>query len=103
MYLYQNLGDADFFPNGYFPLQPGCSTSICSHHRSIEYYAESVYPGREKNFIATRCSSKEALKNNMCSENRQVPMGHDTPSTTQGIYFLTTKRESPFGENNYFK
>ncbi|XP_011185243.1 vitellogenin-1-like [Zeugodacus cucurbitae] len=42
------LGDVDFYPGGLDPLPKGCLTVLCAHARSWEYYAESVYPGNER-------------------------------------------------------
>lgn len=79
-----------------YALQPGCWTIVCAHSRSYEYYAETVRPGNENNFIATRCNSFSSFKNGKCS-GRPIPMGINTPPTARGSYYLHTNKKSPFG------
>lgn len=90
------LGDVDFFPNGRHPLQPGCISIICSHARSWEFYAETVVPGNELNFLATRCDSYTSLKAGKCG-GELVPMGYAVPTTAKGDYFLVTNSVKPYG------
>lgn len=69
---------------------------MCAHGRSYEFYAESVYPGNELNFISTRCNSIGSLKRGKCSGKR-IPMGIATPSSAKGNHFLHTNSRPPFG------
>ncbi|XP_037026483.1 vitellogenin-1-like isoform X1 [Bradysia coprophila] len=92
------VGDVDFYPNGVNPLPPGCLTIVCAHARSWEFFAESVYPGNERAYMATKCNSITSLNSGSCPGKR-IPMGIDCPRTAKGNYFLTTKRSKPFGEN----
>ncbi|XP_031628396.1 hepatic triacylglycerol lipase-like [Contarinia nasturtii] len=91
-------GDADFYPNGVQPLPPGCYSMSCAHQRAPEYYAESVYPGNENNFMAVKCGSLSSLISNFCPGN-PVPMGYATPQNLKGNYFLKTNEVSPYGMN----
>lgn len=91
------LGDVDFYPNGRHPLQPGCLTIICSHARSWEFYAETVEPGNEDNFMATRCDSYSSLKAGNC-HGKPIPMGYAVPTTAKGDFFLETNGNKPFGK-----
>lgn len=70
----------------------------CAHQRAPEYYAESVYPGNENNFLGIRCGSLSALNSNYCPGNA-FPMGYATPHNLKGNYFLKTNDESPYGLN----
>jgi len=94
-----SLGDADFYPNGLNPLPPGCLTIICAHARSWEYYAETVRPGNEQNFLGVKCRSLTALNRNDCP-GKSYPMGYAVPFNLKGNYFLTTKANSPYGLNS---
>lgn len=91
-------GDADFFPNGVNPLPPGCSSISCAHQRAVEFFAESVYPGNENNFMSVKCGSLSALISNYC-HGKAYPMGYATPHNLKGNFFLKTNEKSPFGLN----
>lgn len=91
-------GDVDFFPNGVQPLPPGCYTITCAHLRAVEYYAESVYPGNEMNFLALKCNSLSAYNSQYCN-GRTYPMGYATPSYMRGNFFLNTNSEKPYGKS----
>lgn len=92
------LGDADFFPNGVKPLPPGCFSITCAHLRAVEYYAESVLPENELNFLAVRCSSLSAYNSKHC-DGPAYPMGYATPSYIKGNFFLNTNAVKPFGKS----
>uniref|UniRef100_A0A1B0D1A0 Lipase domain-containing protein n=1 Tax=Phlebotomus papatasi TaxID=29031 RepID=A0A1B0D1A0_PHLPP len=93
------VGDVDFYPNGVKLHMPGCSRMSCSHSLSWKYYAESVYPGNEYGFLATRCNSIYAYARKLCSQ-KTIPMGYATPTTAKGNYFLTTNEHPPYGKNS---
>ncbi|XP_031628397.1 vitellogenin-1-like [Contarinia nasturtii] len=93
------LGDIDFYVNGLRPKAPGCFTITCSHGRAVEYYAESVYPGNEHNFMAVKCNSLSALEQNSC-KGIPIPMGYATPTNVKGNYFLKVNKKSPYGKNS---
>lgn len=93
------IGDIDFYCNGMFPLQPGSYDVSSSHSRAWIYYAETVYPGNEYNFLARECTSITALIKNYC-KGVLVPMGFATPNNIKGNYFLRTNAKSPYGENS---
>lgn len=80
------------------PLPPGCLSITCAHARAPEFYAESVYPGYENNFLGVKCGSLTALNGNFCP-GKKYPMGYATPRDIKGNYFLKTNDKSPFGEN----
>lgn len=85
-------------PDGVQPLPPGCLSMSCAHQRAPEFYAESVYPGNENNFLGVRCNSLHALTSNYCPGGA-FPMGYATPHNLKGNYFLKTNEESPYGLN----
>lgn len=91
------IGDADFFCNGIVPLQPGCFTVSCAHSRSWKYYAETVYPGNEYNFLARACTSLIALDSKYCI-GPLIPMGYAALVYVKGNFFLRTKSKNPYGE-----
>lgn len=81
------------------PIQPGCHSFGCTHSRSYEYYAETVYPGNENGFMSTICSSLRMLDFGFC-EGERYPMGIACPTTLKGTLFLTTHSKAPFGLNS---
>ncbi|XP_001354610.2 vitellogenin-3 [Drosophila pseudoobscura] len=92
------LGDADFYPGGIHPLPEGCYSVVCAHARAWQYYAESVFPGNEHNFMATRCNSMQRLRDLRCPGNEH-PMGYAAPTTIRGNYFLEVSGTSPYGKH----
>lgn len=67
--------------------------------RAWEYYAESVYPGNEHNFLGKRCASLGALHSNVCN-GKPIPMGFAVPKIMKGDYFLNTNMARPYGQNH---
>lgn len=92
------VGDADFYPNGVNPLPPGCFSMSCAHHRAVAFFAESVFPGNEYNFIGIKCDSLSSLNSNFC-RTQGHPMGYATPHNLKGIFFLKTGEDKPYGLN----
>lgn len=88
---------ADFFPNGIVPLMPGCFTIFCSHSRAWEYFAETVVPGNEGNYVAKKCGSLYSYEINACTR-KEVIMGFACPNNTKGNFFLKTNSKAPFGQ-----
>ncbi|XP_022168110.1 pancreatic triacylglycerol lipase isoform X1 [Myzus persicae] len=114
------LGHADFFPNGGFPLQPGCTfrelsknnliTRImaCSHDRAWEYFAESVV--NPIGFPSLRCINYESFTNGTCfrnfaysKEQRVQYMGLAVNKQIRGQFYLATKPTAPFAYNKIYK
>lgn len=71
---------------------------LLAHARAPEFYAESVYPGYEENFLGIKCGSLSALNGNFCP-GKKYPMGYAVPLDIKGNFFLKTNDKSPFGEN----
>uniref|UniRef100_A0A7G3B8S6 Putative vitellogenin n=1 Tax=Lutzomyia longipalpis TaxID=7200 RepID=A0A7G3B8S6_LUTLO len=92
------IGDVDFYPNGVKILMPGCFDISCSHAMAWRYYAESVYPGNERAFPATRCNSLNSLQQKKCKYH-PIQMGYSTPPNAKGNYFLETNSETPYGKD----
>lgn len=91
------LGDSDFYPNGFYTVPNGCLTNACAHNRAWEYYAESVYPGNENNFLSAKCEINGRFTLTNCG-HFSVPMGY-LSEFESGNYFLKTNYKSPFGRN----
>ncbi|XP_071451395.1 phospholipase A1-like [Hetaerina americana] len=90
------IADADFFPNGGNPIQPGCGADldgVCSHSRSWMYFAESI---GSSGFAAVRCENYENFLEGSCNDKPSAPMGEPTPTSTRGTYYLNTADSSPF-------
>lgn len=93
------LGHVDFFPAGLRGSKPGCGISLrCSHEISVQYYAETVYPGNELNFIGYQCGNYENLRRRSCVGSRSV-MGLANAGISRGIQFVPVRPSSPFGLN----
>ncbi|KAI8119723.1 Vitellogenin-1 [Lucilia cuprina] len=92
------IGDADFYPEGLAPIKPGCYSLGCSHSRSWMYYAESVYPLNEYNFMGTRCNSLKKKEDGFCNGS-SYPMGLAVPFFLRGNYFFSVNKVEPFGKN----
>ncbi|KAH8274207.1 hypothetical protein KR018_007767 [Drosophila ironensis] len=90
------LGDADFYPGGMSPLPAGCYSVVCAHSRAWEYFAETVFPGNERNFLATRCSSLTRLREFRCPGD-EIPMGYAVPQNAKGNFFLEVNPTTPYG------
>lgn len=90
------LGDVDFYPNGRWSLQPGCWGIVCSHSRSYRYYAETVIPNNERNFLSVRCVSYSSYMKGRCRGD-SIPMGYACPKSARGEFFCSTNSFSPFG------
>lgn len=80
-------------------LPPGCLSIVCAHCRAWEFYAESVYPGNEEIFMATKCTSITAMNMNLCPGPKN-PMGFAVNKRVKGNLFLVTNGNSPFGKNH---
>ncbi|XP_075156210.1 vitellogenin-1-like [Haematobia irritans] len=93
-----NLGDVDFYAGGYSNVKPGCNLFSCSHQRAWRYYGESVYPGHEMDFMATRCKSLRKVDNGKCS-TEAIPMGFEVMTDVKGVYVVGVNAKSPFGRN----
>uniref|UniRef100_A0A1I8NR26 Lipase domain-containing protein n=1 Tax=Stomoxys calcitrans TaxID=35570 RepID=A0A1I8NR26_STOCA len=89
-------GDVDYYPGGLDPLPPGCVSVTCAHARAWEYFAETVYPGNENNFLGARCTSLTRLREGKCPK-QEVPMGYSAPTNVKGSYFMEVRGEAPFG------
>ncbi|GBP01934.1 Vitellogenin-1 [Eumeta japonica] len=89
------LGDIDFYPQGYAPIKPGCRILGCSHKRAWKYYAESVYPGHELDFVATHCTSLRDLENGLC-DGPEMIMGLQTNPNANGTHMLSVNRQIPW-------
>ncbi|XP_043801526.1 lipase member H-like [Apis laboriosa] len=92
--LAKKVGHVDFYVNYGVRPQPGCTSTnlilflidICSHNRSVEFYAESI---RDNNAFIGKCR-------NQCN-NVFTPMGYATSSNVKGNYDVFTNAYSPYG------
>ncbi|XP_014247560.1 pancreatic triacylglycerol lipase-like [Cimex lectularius] len=95
------IGHVDFYMNGGV-LQPGCGSKFptreevsCSHHRSVEYFAESI--NTEVGFWGWRCIGFYYYITDRC---HAVPpfvlMGEHVNKTLRGTYSVDTNSQSPF-------
>ncbi|KAL9697852.1 hypothetical protein quinque_001293 [Culex quinquefasciatus] len=99
------IGDIDFYPNGLNSIQPGCYTITCSHSRAWEYYAESVAPGNERNFVAVKCNGLGALISGLCRKRTAVmgfAVGTNSSSITKGNFFLRVNSAPPYGRGENY-
>ncbi|XP_030022480.2 pancreatic triacylglycerol lipase [Manduca sexta] len=91
--IFDQIADADFYPNGGRNRQPGCWISTCSHSRAYELFASSVHTNH---FLARKCNDINEARNNKCS-GPSLHMGNNNLNKRgTGIYGLTTGRYWPF-------
>lgn len=67
----------------------------------MEYFAESVQIGNERNFMAIKCTQPEDMfywGPKKCDEN-EIPMGFAVSHASRGTFYLATHDVSPFGKN----
>ncbi|XP_076289000.1 pancreatic triacylglycerol lipase-like [Lasioglossum baleicum] len=90
------IGDIDFYPNG-GAIQPGCTSNTCSHLRAYKYFAESI--NSKSGFEAVRCDVYSKFSRGACNSNAKTALGGAIPNyEAKGVYFLTSKGESPFAK-----
>ncbi|XP_015516096.2 lipase member H-A-like [Neodiprion lecontei] len=96
-----NKGDANFYPNGGNRFQPGCKFSLpysdndfCSHHRSWQYFTESLES--EDAFVGQKSKSYRSFKSGF-SWGAVAVMGYGTPTTANGKFYLQTNSAFPYG------
>lgn len=89
------IGKASFFPNG-GERQPGCIENICSHERSVAYYAEAVI---QDNFSTIKCENLESAVAKSCgatySSSRMC--AEQNPITAEGVYYVPVNKKFPYG------
>lgn len=94
------IGTASFYPN-WGRLQPGCGSDLdgtCSHGRCVTLYAEAI---KGYSFAPIyKCASFENISNKEgCNElEPTVQMGDPLNiERKEGIFYLTTNSEAPYG------
>lgn len=112
------VGHVDFWPNNATNPQPGCPTPVqvslidqlagniplqnyCSHHRSVEFFIESIVQNPSKTaFPSVKCSSTQSsTTGSVCTAfNTAVTnlMGFYATKTNTGNFFLKTNVASPY-------
>lgn len=68
-------------------LQPGTFDIESSHARAWHYYAETIYPGNENNFLARKCTSMKAVDKQNCL-GPLYPMGYAAPFNLKGKHII---------------
>ncbi|XP_025412550.1 lipase member H-like [Sipha flava] len=94
---YQSIGHVDFYPNSGFAPQPGCDSLLnlwemeqCSHAYSYMLYTYSVY--HKTTLTAVNCSSWSDFQHNKCINNKTIFMGHETPPSARGNFYMKTNK-----------
>ncbi|XP_053962049.1 pancreatic lipase-related protein 2 [Anastrepha ludens] len=104
----EEMGHADFYPNGGRPLQPGCARQEiannrwlgiligCSHQRAWEYFVESI--NRPYAFPVDSCEPTEQF--GRCKDgNGRAFMGIAADQRLRGKFFLETNDKPPYGRD----
>ena len=98
--FYQPVGKASFYLNG-GRIQPGCGSDwdgVCSHARSVIYFAEAISSGKTNNFIPYKCEDYSSLKDDKCSVIAQgiYLASEDNFGNAYGIYSIKTHSSKPY-------
>lgn len=93
------MGTIDIYPNGigYFPkrrLQPGCSTSICSHMYPFLLFMEVLL--EDVKLPAVKCESWLQFREQNCNYTNTVELGINYTEGARGLYFCVTQAYPPF-------
>lgn len=95
----QPVGTIDVYPNGigYFPkrrLQPGCSSSVCSHMYPFLLFMESLV--EQIRLSAVKCENWLQFREGKCDYTNTIDLGLTYPETAKGLYFCSTQSSPPF-------
>lgn len=72
----------------------------CSHHRSADYFAESIKS--ERGFWGWPCGSYYLYLLGRCPRSNELHLaGEDCRTTTSGLFLITTNQESPFASGQW--
>lgn len=89
------LGHANFYLND-GSTQPGCNTELCSHERSVHFFAESI--NSTTGFWGIQCKNLKELSTGNCA-GESFAMGGE-PSLhgagVQGIFHVKTNAVKPY-------
>ncbi|XP_075970438.1 pancreatic triacylglycerol lipase-like [Anticarsia gemmatalis] len=91
--IFDQIADADFYPNGGRNPQPGCAISTCSHSRAPDLFASSI---RTNHFSGRLCANINQASNNQCAGGVLMMGNAILNKRGSGIYGLRTGASWPF-------
>lgn len=94
--VYLNELYSIIFTRGIDPVCLDYILDLCSHRRSVQFYAESVNSTDPTTFLATTARSWSRFQAGATNRIQTANMGLNCPTNVHGDYYLQTNSIGPF-------